>query len=91
MGKLLRCGDLVKGCAFEARGTEEEILQKAAPHAKEAHGMEVTPELVAAVKRRDPGRGRAGVARPRGSVEPRPTIVLDWSSTSRSGESAWAR
>lgn len=50
MGKLLRCGDLVKGCSFEARGTEEEILQKAAPHAKEAHGMEVTPELVAAVK-----------------------------------------
>lgn len=50
MGKLLRCGDLVKGCSFEARGTEEEILQKAAPHAKDAHGMEVTPELVAAVR-----------------------------------------
>jgi predicted small metal-binding protein len=50
MGKVLRCGDLVKGCAFEARGTEEEILQKAGPHAKEAHGMEVTPELVAAVR-----------------------------------------
>ena len=45
MGKLLKCGDLVKGCAFEARGTEEEILQKAGPHAKEAHGMEVTPDL----------------------------------------------
>jgi predicted small metal-binding protein len=50
MGKLLRCGDLVKGCSFEARGTEEEILQQAGPHAREAHGMEVTPELVAAVR-----------------------------------------
>jgi len=50
MGKVLRCGDLVKGCSFEARGSEEEILQKAGPHAKEAHGMEVTPELVAAVR-----------------------------------------
>ena len=50
MGKVLRCGDLVKDCAFEARGTEEEILRKAGPHAKDAHGMEVTPELVAAVR-----------------------------------------
>ena len=39
-----------EGLWFEARGTEEEILQKAAPHAKEAHGMEVTPDLVAAVR-----------------------------------------
>jgi predicted small metal-binding protein len=50
MEKLLRCGDLVKGCTFEVRGTEEEILRKAGPHATEAHGMEVTPELVAAVR-----------------------------------------
>jgi predicted small metal-binding protein len=50
MAKVLKCGDLVKGCTFEARGTEDEILQKAAPHAKDAHGMEVTPDLVAAVK-----------------------------------------
>jgi len=50
MAKVLRCGDLVKGCSFEARGTEEEILQKAGPHAKEAHGMEVTPDVVAAVR-----------------------------------------
>jgi len=50
MGKVLRCGDLVKGCDFEARGTEEEILLKAAPHAREAHGMEATPELAEAVK-----------------------------------------
>jgi predicted small metal-binding protein len=50
MQKLLRCGDLVKGCTFEARGTEEEILQKAGLHATEAHGIEVTPELVAAAR-----------------------------------------
>jgi predicted small metal-binding protein len=50
MAKVLKCGDLVKGCTFEARGTEDEILQKAGPHAKDAHGMQVTPDLVAAVK-----------------------------------------
>jgi predicted small metal-binding protein len=50
MAKVLKCRDLVKGCTFEARGTEDEILQKAGPHAKDTHGMEVTPDLVAAVK-----------------------------------------
>ena len=50
MAKLLRCGDLVKGCPFEARGSEDEILKQAGAHAKDAHKMEVTPELVAAVK-----------------------------------------
>lgn len=59
MTKVLRCGDLVKGCDFEARGTEEEILQKAGPHAQQAHGMSVTPDLVAAVRaamKDDPAR-----------------------------------
>jgi predicted small metal-binding protein len=59
MGEVLRCEDLVNGCAFEARETEEEILHKAAPHAKEAHGMDVTPDLVATVKgaiREEPAR-----------------------------------
>jgi len=51
MAKVLRCADLVKGCSFEARGTEEEILKQAAPHAKQAHGLEATPELVAAVRK----------------------------------------
>ena len=31
MAKVLRCSNLVKGCSFEARGTEEEILQKGLP------------------------------------------------------------
>ena len=50
MDKVLRCGDLVSGCTFEARGTEDEILQSAGKHAQEAHGMTVTPELVEKVK-----------------------------------------
>ncbi len=48
--KLLRCGKLVPGCDFEVRGTDEEILAAAGRHAKEDHGMEVTPELVEKVK-----------------------------------------
>ena len=48
MAKVLRCGDLVKGCAFEARGSEDEILKQAGAHAKQAHQMEVTPEIVSA-------------------------------------------
>ncbi len=51
MTKVLKCGDLVPGCAFEARGeTDEEILKAAAAHAKEAHGLEPSSELVAKVK-----------------------------------------
>jgi predicted small metal-binding protein len=51
MEKVLRCRDLVPDCNFEARGqTEEELLQKAARHAQQDHGMEVTPELAAAVR-----------------------------------------
>lgn len=39
------------GCDFEARGeTEQDILQAAAAHAKEVHGLDVTPELVEQVK-----------------------------------------
>ena len=51
MTKVLKCGDLVPGCGFEARGdTEQEILQAAATHAKEVHGLDATPELVEQVK-----------------------------------------
>jgi predicted small metal-binding protein len=48
--KLLRCDKLVPGCDFEARGTDEEILAAAGRHAKEDHGIEVTPALVEKVK-----------------------------------------
>ena len=47
MAKELRCGDLVPGCDYTARGeTEEEVMEKVATHAQQAHGMSVTPELV---------------------------------------------
>ena len=52
MGKVLKCREVGVDCDFEARGaTEEEILQKAADHAKKDHGMaEIPSELLAKVK-----------------------------------------
>jgi len=51
MTKVLKCGDLMPGCEFQARGeTVDEILRAAAVHAKEAHGLDVTPELAEQVK-----------------------------------------
>jgi predicted small metal-binding protein len=53
MAKILECAqvDPASGCQHVIRGeTEEEVLQKAAEHAKE-HGIrEVTPELIQLVK-----------------------------------------
>jgi len=51
--KQLKCGDLMPGCEFIARGAnEEEVMKKAAEHAQKAHGIQqVTPELAAKVKR----------------------------------------
>jgi predicted small metal-binding protein len=50
--KSMRCGDLMKGCNFVARGaTEEEVMKQAAEHAKSAHGIvKITPELAQKVK-----------------------------------------
>jgi len=49
--KTLACADLVPGCpAMIEAETDEEILQIAAKHAVEAHGLTVDDELVAAVK-----------------------------------------
>ena len=49
--KTLACGDLVPGCPkVVAAETEEEILQIAAQHAIEAHGLTVDDSLVAAAK-----------------------------------------
>jgi len=51
MTKVLMCGDLMPGCAFQARGeTEDEILAAAGAHAQEVHNLDVTPELVAQVR-----------------------------------------
>jgi predicted small metal-binding protein len=50
--KAFHCGDLMKGCDFVARGvTEDEVMQKAAEHAKTAHGVEnIPPEMAQAAK-----------------------------------------
>jgi len=51
MMKILACGDLVPGCqAVVTAETEEEIMQIAAQHAVEAHGLTVDDGLMAAVK-----------------------------------------
>lgn len=51
MSKHLACGDIVDGCqaTFTAE-TEDELLAQAGQHAVEAHGLEVTPELVEIVR-----------------------------------------
>ena len=53
MSKMLECAkvDPSSGCKYIARGeTEQQVLEKAAAHAKE-HGIrEVTPELMERVK-----------------------------------------
>jgi predicted small metal-binding protein len=51
MMKTLACADLVPGCpAVVTAETEEEIMQIAAQHAVEAHGLTVDDGLMAAVK-----------------------------------------
>lgn len=52
MGKVLKCRDVGVDCDFEVRGeTEEEILAKAAGHAKGCHaGVEMTPDVQAKIK-----------------------------------------
>ena len=49
--KTIACGEVVPGCqhTFEAE-TEDELLGQVGKHAVEDHGLEVTPELVDAVK-----------------------------------------
>ncbi|HEV8586638.1 MAG TPA: DUF1059 domain-containing protein [Methylomirabilota bacterium] len=52
MAKVLHCGELFPGCAIVARGeTEEELLQKAAEHAKRDHGVaQIDASTLAKVK-----------------------------------------
>ncbi|MBV9678624.1 MAG: DUF1059 domain-containing protein [Acidobacteriaceae bacterium] len=52
MSKVLQCRDLGMQCDFQAHGeTEQEVMQKAAEHAKSAHGIhEITPDLASQVK-----------------------------------------
>ena len=49
--KTLRCGEIMEGCAYEIEGeTEQDVLNQAGRHAVDAHGLTVTPEVVALVK-----------------------------------------
>ena len=53
MAKTISCKDVgMAGCEFTARGeTMEELLQVAAAHAKEAHGLDsIPPELMPLVQ-----------------------------------------
>ena len=52
MTKVLRCSDMMPGCDYVAQAeTEDELMQKAAQHAREAHGMQTIPaELVPQIK-----------------------------------------
>lgn len=52
MAKVLRCGDLMPGCAFEARGdSEEEVLMQAAEHGKTEHNLtEISDEMLSKVR-----------------------------------------
>lgn len=58
--KTLACGELLTGCPARFSGESvDEVLAQARRHVAEDHGMEVTPELVAAVTAhiRDEGGG----------------------------------
>ena len=51
MSKLLKCRDTGADCDFEVRSdSEDEILQAAGQHTQSVHNMEVTDDLVAAVR-----------------------------------------
>ena len=49
--KILHCSDAGFDCkAVIHAATDEEVLNQAAAHAKEAHGVTVTPELARQIK-----------------------------------------
>ena len=52
MSKVLRCREVGMDCDFVAHGnSEEEILSKAATHARQDHGLEtIPPEVLEKVK-----------------------------------------
>ena len=51
MAKAIHCKDGGFDCQEVVRGeTEEEVLQKAAEHAKTAHSVQVTPEMAQQVR-----------------------------------------
>ena len=73
--KTLHCGDLMKGCDFVATGaTEDEVMKKAAEHAKSAHGMHHLPPetaLTALNTKRRQSPGYIGVSAQTQAVAPK--------------------
>jgi predicted small metal-binding protein len=62
MTKVLNCSDVTPGCNFEIRGnSEDEVLKKAAEHAKTAHNMQnMPPDLLSKVRSAIHDEGEAG-------------------------------
>jgi len=52
MRKILECGAIIPGCNFIARAaTDEELLRKAADHARSVHGVDhMSEQLKAKIK-----------------------------------------
>ena len=52
MNKEMRCGDVVPGCKAVLTGKDEnEVMQRAADHAKKDHGMSsIPPDVMAKAK-----------------------------------------
>ena len=52
MAKELHCGEIMDGCPAVIRGeSEDEVLQKGAQHAREAHGIdELDDDTVSVVR-----------------------------------------
>jgi predicted small metal-binding protein len=47
MAKEFHCSDVMQGCDYVARGNDEnEVMQDAARHGREAHGMNQIPSDV---------------------------------------------
>ena len=51
MVKELKCRDAGFDCDAVVKGeTEDEVLAQAGPHAEEAHGVRVTPEMAGQIR-----------------------------------------
>ena len=49
--KELKCRDAGFDCDAVVHGeTEDDVLAQTGPHAREAHGVEVTPEMAAQIR-----------------------------------------
>ena len=62
--KTIACGEVVPGCQHQfSAETEDDLLAQVGKHAAEEHGLEVTPELVDAVRAKIVDGGEPNSAR----------------------------